>query len=270
MIVNSKFSSLYLGRKEDWKAPFDQDVCYLQKFALSEEIRVQFVGFTQGFTANYTNEKGVVTQLNVDLLLTDDGYDGKNLYEVMFSIDEKGIYKFTITNGLDEAYTYFCIKDISELENTVLLTYTHRKNQYDTVFYNNDDTRKVFNFRIEGGFYPGDKIQNIENEIFRDQRFDSYQTAAESYEVSTLTIGTKKGVPQWVGNKINNIFKLSEIVIDGIEATRNESSVPEGIIIGSYYPLYVFKFNVERPEEDRIYKRNNLRIFDKTYDNTYD
>lgn len=271
MIVNSKFSSLYLGRKEKWKASFDQDVCYIQKFATGEEIRIQFIGFTEGFTAKYTNEAGIDTAVEVTTLYTDTGgYDGRILYEIVFSIDTEGRYQLSITNGSDEVYTQFCILPVEELENTVLISYAHRRNEYDTLFLNEDETRKVFNFRVEGGLYPGDKIQTVENEIFRDQRFEPYQTAAESYEISVLTIGTKKGVPQWVGNKINNIFKLSDILVDGVETTRNESSIPELISQSSYYPLYVFKLNVEQPEEDRIYAgESGNRIFDMTFDKSF-
>lgn len=270
MIVNSKFSSLYLGRKEQWKASFDQDVCYMQKFAIGEEIRIQFIGFTAGFTAKYIDEKEVSIPVEVKTLYTESGYDGRILYETAFSVNKKGAYQLQITNGSDEVDTQFCILPIEELENTVLISYTHRRNEYDTIFLNEDETRKVFNFRIEGGFYPGDKVQSVENEIFRDQRFEPYQTASESFEISVLTIGTKKGVPQWVGNKINNIFKLSDILVDGIETTRNESSIPELISQSSYYPLYVFKLNVEQPDEDRIYGSDNRnRIFDPTYDKSF-
>lgn len=252
MIVNSKFSSLYLGRKESWKAPFDQDVCYVQKYAIGEEIRIQFICYTSKLTAKYINDNGEEVPLDMETLQLESGINGKRLNEIVFSIDTEGAYKLVITNGVDEAYSQFCILPVEELENTVLISYTHRRNEYDTIFINPDGTQKNFNFRIEGGLYPGDKVQAVENEIFRDQRFEPYQTAAESYEISTLTIGTKKGVPGWVGNKINNIFKLSNILVDGIDTTRNESSIPELISQSSYYPLYVFKLKVEQPDEERI------------------
>lgn len=270
MIIVSKFSSLYLGRKSGWKASFDQDVCYKQKFAIGEEIRIQFVGFTDGFAAKYTNEKGIETDVEVATLYIDESnYDGRILYELVFSIDAEGTYQLLLTNGVDEVSTIFCILPIEKLDNTIAISYTHRRNEYDTIFINDDNTKKVFNFRVEGGFYPGDKIQAVDNETFRDQRFELYQTAAESYEISALTIGTKKGVPQWVGNKINSIFNLSDILVDGIETTRSESSVPELIQQSSYYPLYVFKLKVEQPDEDRIYASDRYRIFTPSYTEEY-
>jgi hypothetical protein len=139
----------------------------------------------------------------------------------------------------------FAIKSIGELCDTVLVSYTHRRDEYDTKFL-----QRVFNFRIEGGIYPGDRTQGLDNEVFRDQRFMPHQITAETYEVSVLTVGTGKGVPQWVGRKINDIFKLSDVRVDGVRTVRNESSVPELIQLGVRYPLYVFKLNVEQPDEE--------------------
>lgn len=254
MIVNSKFSSLFLGKKESWKAPFDQDVCYMQKFAIGEEIRIQFIGYTAGFTAKYVNEKGDEIPVDVKLLYADSGNEGKRLYEIVFSVVTEGVYLFSLTSEKDKATSVFYIGSLDKLKNTVLVTSTHRKDEYDTIFLNPDGTQKLFNFRIEGGFYPGAKVQAVENEIFRDQRFEPHQTAAEAYEISTFTIGTKRGVPGWVGNKINHIFNLSEIYLDERLAVRNESATPELVSIGGNYPMYVFKMQVELSDEEVIYK----------------
>jgi hypothetical protein len=149
-----------------------------------------------------------------------------------------------LENGLaDPLVTYFCITD--DLEGTVLISYTHRKNDFDTIF---QDRR--FNFRIEGGIYPGDKTQTVENEVFRDQRFNPNQIAAIPYEVQVLTIGSSTGVPQWVGKKINNIFSLSDVEVDGIKSVRNESSNPEIISTGIKWPLYVHKISIEQANGD--------------------
>jgi hypothetical protein len=137
-----------------------------------------------------------------------------------------------------------------------LISYTHRRNEYDTEF-----SQRVFNFRIEGGIYPGDKTQALDNEVFRDQRFAPHQIVAETYEVSVLTVGTKKGVPQWVGRKINDIFKLSDVRVDGVRTVRNESSVPELVQLGVYYPLYVFKLNVEQPDEEGVCANGARGVF---------
>ncbi len=252
MIINSPYSSLYLGLKTNWLKSFDKDVSYYQIFAVGEEIRIQFTSYSEGFKAILTDESGTETDLGVDLIYTAPG-DQRYLYEILYVPDKTGSFHLSITNGPDYTEAYFCVKNLEELENTVLLTYTHRKNEYEGIFINEDGTNKTFNFRVEGGIYPGDKIQAVENETFRDQRFSPYQISADTYEISVLTIGSAAGVPQWVGRKINQIFRLSNILVDGAEAVRNESSVPELVQIAERYPLYVFRLNIEISEQEITY-----------------
>jgi len=251
MIIVSKFSSLWLGRREEWTAPHDRDTAYIQEYAIGDALRIQFIGWAISYTAKYSDTDGNDTPIPVTMLYT-DGY-GKSLFEMVFTVDDAGAYELCIDSDIDTVYSYFCIKPKKELKNTILLQYTHRRNEYDTIFVNGDSTKNWFNFRVEGGIYPGDKTQTVDNETFRDQRFISFQTSAESYEVSILIAGTKAGVPQWVGNRINNIFKLSDVLVDGIETKRNEASVPELVQLGTYYPLYVFKLNIEQSDEERVW-----------------
>ena len=251
MIVNSKFSSLYLGCKNEWKVPFDQDVCFIQKYAADEELRIQFTGNEQNYYAKYISCSGVETNLAVQLLYTDP-VTGYGTFEIFFSISEIGIYCFEISNGTEKVVSYFKIADDVELENTILLRYTHRKNEYESIFINSDNSKKYFSFRIDGGIFPSGKSQAIDNNFFRDQRFTLHQISAQAYEISVLTIGSTKGVPQWVGNRINHIFSLSDISIDGIETKRNEGSTVEIVELSKYYPLFVFKLNVEQSDEEKI------------------
>ncbi|MDR1370577.1 MAG: hypothetical protein LBJ72_10725 [Dysgonamonadaceae bacterium] len=260
MIINSKYSSLYLGEEKFWKAFFDRDVCFVQTFASGDEIRVQFRGYSENSTAKYKNQNGTETNLTVNMLYS-DSITGLKLFEAAFTIHAIGEYKFTLTNGTESVLSFFSVKTQAELINTVLLNYTHRRNEYDTIFVQENGVRKTFNFRIEGGLYPGDKTQAVENETFRDQRFNPFQTASEVYQISILTIGTGKGVPQWVGNKINHIFNLSNILIDGISTARNESSVPDMIQVAGYHPLYVFKLNIEQSDDDIILGSQKTDVF---------
>jgi hypothetical protein len=240
-ITNSKFSSLSF--RDDWQAFFDTESCYIQKFATGEQIRIQFTSEASTFTAKYFNENETSTTIPVNQIFT---LDGKFIYETAFSIQTPGIYRFELTSGLtDPIGAYFLIRKPEDLKHTILASYTHRKNDFDTIFIN-----KTFNFRIEGGIYPGETKQAIENEIFRDQRFSPVQLSAIPYEVRALVIGSTEGVPQWAGNKINHILSLSNVTIDGIETVRNESSVPELISLGEKNPLYVHKVSIEQPDED--------------------
>jgi hypothetical protein len=270
MITNSKFSSLSLVKKAQWKAPFDEDVCYIQKFASGEEIRIQFISSVTGFRTGYIDKSGHDVPVDVSKLYSaGDGH----LFEIVFTVSMEGEYAFYIMGSsfynpeafaeggsaaiCGNVYTArFAIKSFNELCDTVLVSYTHRRDEYDTEF-----SQRVFNFRIEGGIYPGDRTQGLDNEVFRDQRFMPHQITAETYEVSVLTVGTGKGVPQWVGRKINDIFKLSDVRVDGVRTVRNEGSAPELIRLGVRYPLYVFKLNIEQPDEDVVCPTGACGVF---------
>jgi hypothetical protein len=240
-VINSKFSSLSF--RKNWKAPFDEQEEYAQKFALNEEIRIQFKSDTIGFEAKYVDEIGNETPVNVLEIYT----DGENyIYECLFSIPDAGVYEFILMNQWTEIVSVpLCIKTPEELQETVLLTYTHRENDFETIFED-----RTFNFRVEGGIYPGNKTQSVENEIFRDQRFMPFQLSAKAYEVSVLTVGDTEGVPQWVGNRVNHIFCLSDVKVDGIHSTRNESSTPELVSISECYPKYVHTITIEQSDEE--------------------
>ena len=240
LFTNSKFSTLSF--RKDWQACFDIKTCYLQKIAVGEEIRIQFTSVFTQFEAKYVNENENETPVEITPLIT----IGENtLFEVVFTINTPGSYRFELRKGTFAANTYFIVKPKDELTGTILLSYTHRKNDFDAIF-----TGKKFNFRVEGGIYQGNKTQSVENEIFRDQRFNPSQTSATAYEVSVLTIGSPEGVPQWIGNKINHIFCLSDVEVDGIRSVRNESSTSELISTGVNNPLYVHKISIEQPDED--------------------
>jgi len=248
-ITNSKFSSLSFFRPEEWQTFFDEKKYYIQKFAEKEEMRIQFLTKeTKSFKAYIEDCKSAnIYKEEITEFKKIEEREGVILYEIVFSVKDSGVYKFSITRGyIEVVYSIIKICKLSEIEEkTILLTYTHRKNEYDTIFEN-----RTFNFRVEGGFYPGDSTQNISNEIFRDQRFNPSQISGYSYETKKITIGNAVGVPQWVGNKLNWIFLCSDVKVDGIKTTRNESSVPELISISERHPLYVFNLNVEQPDED--------------------
>ncbi|MDR0682669.1 MAG: hypothetical protein LBG15_12625, partial [Dysgonamonadaceae bacterium] len=243
-ITNSKFSSLSLYKPEEWQTPFGVESCYIQRFAIGEEIRIQFFSGDTGFEARHIDENEAETPLTITELIT---IGEKTLFETVFTVNTPGLYRFELKNGLaGPTGACFCIQPVEDLEDTVLLSYTHRNNDFNTIF-----TGRRFNFRIEGGIYPGEKTLSTENEIFRDQRFNLHQTFATTYEVSVLTIGPPAGVPCWAGNKTSHIFDLSDVEVNGIKSVRHENATTESIPVGNKKnSLSVYKISIEQPDED--------------------
>lgn len=246
---NSHYSSLSFPK--EWQTYFDTGSCYLQKFATGEEIRIQYTSDIDAFEAKLISETGAESIIPVSHI-----YYSEPLYqlEVTFDIAQAGRYELLILSGSTVvAGTKFLVLEKSDLFDTVLLSYTHRKNEYDTIF-----DGRVFNFRVEGGINPGESTQAVSNEIFRDQRFDPHQTESVAYEIRTLTIGNTLGVPQWIGNKVNHIFDLSDVTVDRVPTTRNEGSVPEQTSLGEYNPLKVHKIKIEQSDKEIFEFNSNI------------
>jgi hypothetical protein len=218
--------------------------------------------------AKITDEEGTNKDVPVEILKTINEF---NISEVVFNISAEGIYTFYLYNNTGNIFSSrFQVLPLEKLKNsTVLLTYTHRRDEYDTIFKNPDGTNKMFNFRIDGGLYPGDRVLKLDNETFRDQRYYLHEISAEAYETSVLTVGLSTGVPVWVGNRVNHIFNLSDIMIDSVPCVRSEKSTPELNRISNCYPLYVFKLDVEMSDKEQFNLTYLLSTFDFTFDKTF-
>jgi hypothetical protein len=105
-----------------------------------------------------------------------------------------------------------------------------------------------FDFRVEGGFLPSERTFAADSGDFRDQRYTPTQLSARPYQKKTLCIGNRKGVPYWVGKKINLIFSCSFVEVNGVEHVRSQNSEPEVNPIADLYPLIAYKIELEEKE----------------------
>lgn len=153
-----------------------------------------------------------------------------------------GRYRFAIAiNGVDAAVSDFCI--VEEFPHSVLLQYTNYRTEFGTIFH------LPFQFRIEGNFQPDEVKFSTDAENFRDQSYGPTQLSASPYEVWTLTVGQGHGVPNWVARKLNMIFSLSNIVIDGVPYVRSDGSSPEITVSLKDLPAYIYKIDLEPTNE---------------------
>lgn len=241
----SEFSSLNF--REDWKLPFQQNIEYVPKFLPSDRIQIQYI--TTDFTLNPYVENlltGTITQLTPVLLIDSPDCRCYNLIIDNSSVsDDTGfiLYFASSPDGDRVENASFCV--FMELPNTILLEYTNRKNANNTIFDNVDR----FVFRVEGAFLPQEFTFENETEDFRDQRYIPKVLSSFAYETRTLTLGGGFGVPNWVARKINLIFALSSVHVNGVNMVRSEGSSVEVTILGNDYPLYLYKIVLEEGED---------------------
>lgn len=244
----SKYSSLNFDH--DWKRSFERDEPYIQKFSPFDNIIVQYsVPSNRNMTvilADGSGQQSVINQIPKGSY-TDDADKVHYVYEFYISNRNVGNYHLEIRQQSETAaYTDFCILPDECLRNTVLLSYVNRMNDFDVIFTENENYFTEFDFRVEGGFLPSETSFLVESNEFRDQRHSLTQLSALPYRKETLTVGDNKGVPIWAGEKINLIFSVTTVKINGTEYVRSEGSTPQINMIAERYPKYIFKIELEK------------------------
>lgn len=237
-LLISRFSSLNF---QDWKHSFETDECYMQKFASSDVITVQFLSDAYSLPQFILANKDTGNSQSITATELASG-----VYQFSLTNLEQGIYELKCYNKLGEiiVYSSFVVLPDECLENTSLITYTHYRNQYDVKFNLNDE-QIYFDFRVEGGFLYGENRFNVDAESFRSEDSVLTNLSALPYKTKTFTAGRADGVPIWVGEKLNLIFSCTETYVNNKKYVRSEESVPEISEIKQYYPLYVFKIDLE-------------------------
>lgn len=106
----------------------------------------------------------------------------------------------------------------TDIPNSVLFEYTHKKNFYGAIFQN----KETFAFRCHATFA---EFQPGVNEIvFEDQPANVVRLSSTPFRSFKLIIGDGYGVPDWVADKINRIFGMDKIWLDGKQFVRAEGS----------------------------------------------
>ena len=245
-IFISEFSSLNF--RKDWKLSFQQNVDYIPKFLPTDNIQVQYVVKDFTLTPYLKNIcTGEVQQLSPVLLLETESEKCYQLTINNSSISSDTEFNLYFASDQDREKikdANFCV--CTELPDTILLEYTNRKNVYETIF----DGIDRFLFRVEGAFLPQEISFENNTEEFRDQRYVSKILSSTAFEKKTLTLGGGMGVPNWVARKINLIFSLSSVHVEGTPMVRSDGGAVELTEIGKYYPLYIYKIVLEDGEDN--------------------
>ena len=107
---------------------------------------------------------------------------------------------------------------------------------------------------VEGGINIGNTRNLIEQETFRDQRFNTHTLAAHPRSTAILTIGSAKGVPEYVGELINSILCCDTVFLNGKRICRSQNSAPEPTNITKGYPFVNYTIEIEYVQtESNIY-----------------
>lgn len=227
------------------KYTYGREIDCAQFFHTDDEILIQVIsdeGEPEGKL--YCVSDGSETPLSFSSY--NIGESGYTLYYANLTRLSEGIY---YVNLLDKTSEPFAIRSCKE--GSVLIKVSNKDNNsiYDNIFWL-DSVQQYISIRVLGGFKPEDTTYELESESFRNQFQELTYQYAMPYDIMSLTIGNNSGVPEWYGSWLNRAFCLSHTSIDGVLYRRSEDSVPEktNTIEGS--ERYVFKFNLEKAEND--------------------
>lgn len=244
MLQVSRYSSINFDN--DWKLGFQIQAEYCQKFATTDKPRVQYVVDSDSLLKPYLSVNGQATELQPNTLSQSDEAEVKELVIDLSSIpveSEVTLFFAENTSSVHQIEAKFLVT--SDIEYTVLIEYTNRRNEYDTIF----DTDSLFQFRVEGSFLPQDYSFESQSENFRDQRHVAKTLSGYPIEKKTLSLGGGFGVPRWVASLINNIFSLSNVYVNGDRMVRDEGGSVEMTLLHNDYPLYIYKITLEKSDD---------------------
>lgn len=254
MIYISEFGSLIFRSAS---IPFEQEKEFLQQFSLTDKIVVRYSADEEIVCSIKNTSTGSEP-------LWSFSYDGGKYAIEIEQLDEYGEYEITLSNelGITYARTRFLVVDDKCLEDTVKISFTHRRNEFNALFIRpRSKTNIVCDIRFKGGFIPKENTYEADDEYFRDQNYVGHLTSSFPYFKQKLTIGDGFGVPEWVGLKLNAIFSLSDVKINDAPYKRSDGAVPERVDLGDYYPFSVWKLDVE-PDDFYGYGIGDIEIPD--------
>lgn len=145
-------------------------------------------------------------------------------------------------------------KVVDSIDNSVMFRFRDHYDRNDALL---DD---YFYFRCEGTVPPKNFTPNAEHNNFRDQYSSLHALSGFTFNIYKFVIGSPKGVPVQVIDKVNRILTCTEVYMNGREVTRSENSAPELTIQDVSCPLFLATVDFEYVDSDRII------IEDETYE----
>lgn len=229
--------------------PFEGYLPYNQKWVSGDLIRYQiWLHNVENCSIDVVDSKGLLIQnYPINIVLPNYLIDGLAYDICQFNIDTTAfpVDKFyTIIKYKKEGATTFLNRIsepqemVSELKPSILLRYKHSQNEYNTLYktsYNNF-FEQDFYFRVEGRVRD-DKPAST-RQTYEDMRMDLTLLDAKPFDVWRFFFGSGRGVPAWVGSKLNMILSHNTITVDDIAFTFIDELNKKD---AGYYSRYLYE-----------------------------
>lgn len=234
--VNPKYHTVFFD--EDWFVntikPWQTQVEYFQKWQKTDEIDLQV-------QANYDPIKLEIRDCagrtidTLDFELRNTVIEGQpfQVYELNIQLADlaEGVYYFLLIAGFGDSIQMMVSEGIDlklSHPDTVLIEYSNSFNKGGIIW----DTGIKMAVRVEGeiiNYEPGS-----EDVMYIDQTHDTEPLSSVPYDGFTFAIGGSFGIPDWVAQKINWIFSLDSVFLDGRQFVKAEGAKFEKVQVENY------------------------------------
>ncbi len=280
----SEFSSLVFS-DESYK--FDQSYGIMQVFTRQDpvkvccvinesegdqwddDVRIDFILHSYAADSSATIVKGDTGTITFSNAPSYCVVDVNAFIEDTF--DDTGKYRLTIrrvdtqTSEFKEVYCDFmmCEEDSDCIKDTLLLTYSNKRNIFDTIFrkatskttdYSGNSwvyksyENLYYGFRFKGGIVERDTEYEMESEIFEDQFSYSRLLSGFKKDKFSLVAGDNWGVTNGMGRLFRNALTCSETYLDGERISLADGEI-EREEIGDTYPLFRFVAKISKEHD---------------------
>ncbi len=213
---------------------------YVQKFQTTDAIRLQFISNYSPIQIDIVDcDETVITSVVMTKKAADEYNVGYFIYEADISLAAipEGSYYLQFAAGAD-TYKSEPIDVKTRHEETVYIEYKHSSYRMGIIF----ETGYSPAIRVEGRL--GRLEKGAKDQMWEDQTLNQSVIDSKSFRVFPFHLGGTFGIPDWVMDKITDIFGCDGVQIDGKYFTKAESGAkfePNEI---EGYPLRGFTVDV--------------------------
>jgi hypothetical protein len=213
--------------------------CYIQKFQQYDTTKVQILieddAALQDWTMQMFDFNGVKQQYQIERVQYVDLVDGYTVVEftIDFSRLPENLYYLYLFSGKTDFYSdLLCIKE--KHENTYLINYSNSVNDQEIIF----STGITFNLRIEleGRETPKSFVPNSVKASYSNDMGGFVTLFSNPYATYQINIGSVRGIPDYLIEKVNRAFGCDTLLIDGISINLKQDTEFEETEL-EFYPL---------------------------------
>lgn len=228
------FKGIYDDRFEGRISSYDSKAKYYQKWQTNDFVNLQFV--TVGYGAlQLSIYDGEMNQVNlIAATITPDTSLQTPYIKQEFNIDLSvypvGFYQFVVLiNGVNLMISEWQQLD-ADLPNTILIEYYNTKNKPDAYFAT---WRPAL--RVEGFFTP--VTPESTSTTYEDEPGDTEILSGTAYMKQKVLLGGGSGIPDYLAKKLNRLFLLNRVYLDGVEYTKVGDAKLETVELATGYPM---------------------------------